>query len=296
VNQLKELRDRMIRELSGIYPKKESENLVHFLLYSVAGIEKKDFSLDPERLIGEELNDLLLVKLAEIKEHKPVQYVTGKAYFHGIELEVNPYVLIPRPETEELVKWVADDHKDDQGLKVLDIGTGSGCIILALGRLLNYAKLTAIDISGDALKTAMHNADILGIKVDFRSVDIINEAEWGKLETFDLIVSNPPYVRESEKSQMQPNVLNYEPHTALFVPDDDPLIFYRAIARYAKSRLAEGGELYLEINENLGNDVIKLLESEGFTEIVLKKDMQGQDRMIRCRPTFIKHNSHNRAQ
>jgi len=273
----------MIRELSVIFPEKESESLVHFLLFSVAGIERKDISLDPERPIGEELNALLQDKLAELKEHKPVQYVTGKAYFYGLEMEVNPAVLIPRPETEELVKWVADDHKDDRGLKVLDIGTGSGCIILALGRLLNKPELTAIDISREALVMASVNAEKYAIRLDFRNVDILDENKWDQMESYDLIVSNPPYVRESEKSQMQPNVLNYEPHRALFVPDDDPLIFYRAIARFAQSRLTEGGELYLEINENLGNNVTRLLESEGFTEITLKKDLQVKDRMIRCR-------------
>jgi release factor glutamine methyltransferase len=296
VNRLKELRDRMIRDLSAIFPEKESENLVYYLLDAVAGIERKDISLDPDRPVGEELNDLLQIKLSELKEHKPVQYVTGKAYFYGLGLEVNPSVLIPRPETEELVKWVVDDHQDDRGLKVLDIGTGSGCIILALGQFLNNPRLTAIDISEDALETASHNAERLGIPVGFRSFDILDEAEWENLGTFDVVVSNPPYVRESEKLQMQPNVLNYEPPGALFVPDDDPLIFYRAIARIAKSRLIEGGELYLEINENLGEEVIQLLEDEGFTGIFLKKDMQGKDRMVRCRLPFINHNSHNRTQ
>ncbi|NTV83827.1 MAG: peptide chain release factor N(5)-glutamine methyltransferase, partial [Bacteroidales bacterium] len=213
--KLKELRDKMIHQLKSIFPENESINMVHILFFSVAGIEKKDFSLDPERQIGDKLTKELWEKLNELLDHKPVQYVTGRSAFYDMELEVNPSVLIPRPETEELVKWIADDHKAEQGLKVLDIGTGSGCIILALGRLLNKPELTAIDISREALVTASVNAEKYGIRVDFRQLDILDEKAWDQMGTFDLIVSNPPYVRESEKSLMQPNVLNYEPGQAL---------------------------------------------------------------------------------
>jgi release factor glutamine methyltransferase len=284
----------MLRDLGGIFPEEEGLNLVNWLFHSVAGIEKKDFILDPGRLIEENIIDELLVKLGELMALKPIQYVTGTAYFHDLELSVNPFVLIPRPETEELVKWVADDYKEKPGLKLLDIGTGSGCIILALGKLLKDPQLTAVDISEKAIETASGNAGKYDFRVDFKIVDILKEDDWDKLGTYDLVISNPPYVRESEKVGMKANVLNYEPPVALFVPGDDPLLFYRAIAKFSKNHLSENGKLYLEINENLGKELIMLLEDEGFSEIILRKDMQGKDRMVRC-ISKIKHNRHIRT-
>ncbi len=282
MDRMKELRDKMIRELSTIYPENESINLVDWLFSSVAGIEKKDFFLDPGRWLEPGIIAELKIKFGELMLHRPIQYVTGTAYFHDLMLKVDPSVLIPRPETEELVKWVSDDFKLVSGLRVLDIGTGSGCIVLALGRLLTDPVLTAIDISQSALDLASLNADACGIKVEFIKKDILDEIGWGDLENFDLIVSNPPYVREFEKSRMQANVLDYEPHLALFVPDQDPLLYYRAIAKVAGLIMASSGKLYLEINENLGRETILLLQNEGFTDITLKKDIQGKDRMIRA--------------
>jgi len=282
MEQLKELRDRMIREVNRIYPEKESINLVNWLFFSVAGIEKKDISFDPGRPVDERLRTELLEKLDELMAYKPIQYVTGEAYFYGLELEVNPSVLIPRPETEELVKWVADDFKLKPGLNVLDIGTGSGCIVLALGSLLTDPRLTAVDISREALSVAGRNALKTGIQVDFRQTDILDQDGWNDLANFDLIVSNPPYVRESEKSRMKANVLDYEPPGALFVPDGDPLLFYRAVAGISKLKLTHSGRVYCEINEELGEEVARLFRDEGFSFITVKKDMQGKDRMIRC--------------
>jgi len=283
MDKLKELRDKMIREMNKIYPEKECFTLVNWLFFSVAGIEKKDFSLDPGRLVEPKTKAELMQKLGELKMNKPIQYITGTAYFHDLELEVAPSVLIPRPETEELVKWVADENKEYSGLRVLDIGTGSGCIILALGRLLKKPQLTGIDISQQALSIASRNAEKYATRVDFRKIDILKEMEWNKLEKFDLIVCNPPYVRLSEKAGMKKNVLDYEPSQALFVPDNDPLLYYRAIAGFSKLKLSQNGKIYIEINENLGKETVLLLKSEGFTEIILKKDLQGKDRMIRCR-------------
>jgi release factor glutamine methyltransferase len=280
--RFKELKDNMLRELNKIYPVQESLNLVNWLLLSVAGIEKKDFILDPGRLVDEKIKAELLEKLEELLAYKPIQYITGIAYFHDLELEVNPTVLIPRPETEELVQWVADEYKEKTGLKVLDIGTGSGCIILALGNLLKEPDLKAVDISESALKTALANAGKYRMNVAFKKIDILKEKEWDGLGDYDLIVSNPPYVRESESAGMKANVLDYEPSLALFVPDNDPLIFYRAIARFSGVRLLENGRLYLEINESLGKEVKVLLEDEGFSDILIRKDMSGKDRMVRC--------------
>lgn len=292
---IKELRDKMLNELNYIYPELESLNLVNWLFLSVAGIEKKEINLDPGRLVDGKTREELLEKLSELKAHKPIQYVTEMAYFYDLELEVNPSVLIPRPETEELVKWVSEENNERPGLRVLDIGTGSGCLILALGKLLKDPELTAIDISGDALHMAKKNAAKYRTMVSFNKTDILEEEKWNELGNFDLIVSNPPYVRESEKIGMRANVLDYEPSIALFVPDNDPLLFYRAIARFSKKHLSEKGRLYLEINESLGNEMIRLLKDEGFSEIILKKDMQGKDRMVRC-ISQIKHNRHIRTQ
>ena len=272
----------MVMELRQIYPERECYNLVHSLIFAVAGIEKNEIVLDPSRVIEHDIENLLYRNLRELAMHKPLQYITGLAHFYGLELAVNPYVLIPRPETEELVKWVADDHKDKAGLKVLDIGTGSGCIILALGRLLKQPRLTAIDISEEAIDIASENAGKYNITVDLKKIDILDERATKELGTYDIIASNPPYVMESEKNRMQANVLDFEPPLALFVPDKDPLLFYRAIARFSSQHLSGKGNLYLEINENQGKEIVNLLKKEGFSKISLQKDMQGKDRMIRC--------------
>ena len=282
MEQLKEFRDRMIRELSKIYPENECYNMVNMLFSSVAGIERNDISLNPDRLVEEAIRNALLGKLDELMDYKPIQYVIGKTFFYDFELEVNPSVLIPRPETEELVKWAADDFKTFPEMKVLDIGTGSGCIILALGRLLDRPALTGIDISGEAMTTASRNALENGIRVDFRMIDILNEGEWDRLGNYDIIISNPPYITESEKSRMRQNVLGFEPPVALFVPDNDPLLFYRAIAGFARLKLSGNGKVYVEINENFGEETVGILKNEGFTDVTLKKDIQGKNRMVRC--------------
>jgi len=279
---IREFRDRMIRELCAIYPERESFNQVVMLFKSVAGINIGDFSLHPGKVIDDNTETLLLNKLEELMRMKPVQYVTGTACFYDMELEVNNSVLIPRPETEELVKWIADDWKGKSGLRVLDIGTGSGNIILALGRLLVNPILTAIDISPGALEVANKNAEKNGVHVSFLRKDILNESDWDLLERYDLIVSNPPYVRFLEKKRMQSNVLDYEPHQALFVPDDDPLLFYKAIAAFSSDRLKEKGNVYVEINEVLGHDTRDIFYRSGLSRLILKQDLNGKNRMIRA--------------
>lgn len=273
----------MIKELATIYTDHESAAIVRVLLESVAGLEGKDFVLNPEMQAEERLQTVLKEKMAELMACKPVQYVVGHTEFSGLDLEVNPSVLIPRPETEELVKWIADENSNEKGMKILDVGTGSGCIILALGRILKDPLLTATDISVLALLTAADNAGKYGIPVDFLQFDFLDESQWDRIGNFDLIVSNPPYVRESEKKDMKSNVIDYEPHNALFVPDDDPLVFYKAIAKFAKVHLTERGELYFEINENLGDEVVNLLRKEGFSEVILKKDIHDKNRMVAAR-------------
>jgi release factor glutamine methyltransferase len=283
MRRIKELKDNMIRELCVIYPENESRQIVNLLIHSVTGWESKDIALDPDRIAGEFFEEKLEAGLGELLAHKPVQYVTGNAFFYGLELDVNPSVLIPRPETEELVKWICEDNLAVEGLRILDIGTGSGCILIALGVLLKNPALTGFDISRTALETASKNAEKCRIRADFRQVDILNETAWEGVGEYDIIVSNPPYVRESERERMSKNVLDYEPQDALFVTDKDPLIFYRAIAGFTRKNLAPGGWLYLEINENLGEEMVKLIESAGFREITIRKDMQGKERFIQCK-------------
>lgn len=279
MKDVKELRDKLIEELKSIYDEKEAISITRFLLGSF-GIN--GLVADPDLVVNAEMEKKISVALSELLEYKPIQYVCGKAYFYNLELEVNPSVLIPRPETEELVYWIVNEHLGRKALKILDIGTGSGCIILALGNLLTTPHLTAIDISEEALSTAQRNAMRLGILVNYHRINILDEGEWTLRDRFDVIVSNPPYVREKEKTAMQVNVLDYEPASALFVPDEDPLLYYRAIAKFGRWFLEKEGHLYLEINEELGKEVVELVENEGYTDISLKKDFQGKDRMVRA--------------
>jgi release factor glutamine methyltransferase len=279
---IKELRDSMIEELCAIYPENESKSIIDWLFCSITGRDRKDIALEPAGIIDDQTLAALKEKFNDLLKHKPIQYITGIAFFYGIELQVNPSVLIPRPETEELVKWICDDYRKQEGLRILDIGTGSGCIPVAIGKTLYNPHLSAIDISQGALDIAKDNAERHGVEIDFKLMDILEGSLTGQVAEYDVIVSNPPYVRLSEKKAMMPNVLEYEPDQALFVPDDDPLVFYRAIAAFAYLNLGKDGRIYLEINENLGKETMELLSLSGFKEIVIKQDIRGKNRMIRA--------------
>lgn len=279
---VKELKNRIIRELEGLYPDRERISLAEILIQNFTGLDKNRIISEPELKLDDHDETIILQKLDELKQHKPVQYVSGKAFFYDFELEVSPAVLIPRPETEELVNWLSDDYEFVSGLRILDIGTGSGCIIISLGKILKDNYLAAVDISEEALAIAGRNANNLSVPVDLIKMDILDEGQWEQAGKFDVIISNPPYVRESEKQVMNANVLDYEPHKALFVPDEDPLLFYKAISGFSKKHLQPGGALYLEINENLGREIVDLLNNEGFGKVTLKKDMQGKDRMVKA--------------
>lgn len=270
----------MLRELEGFYEAREAAGLVNWLLSHYLGTEGSRLALMEDRIAGGELTGKLVTGLQELKAFRPVQYITGEAYFHGLKFKTNPHVLIPRPETEELVQWVVEDHASVPGLDVLDLGTGSGCIIVTLGKKLRDPLLTGIDISPAALSVARGNARDHKVKVDFYVADMLSPGFGNEKRSYDLIVSNPPYVRRSEERFMRPNVLNYEPHSALFVSDLDPLVFYRAITAFAHAHLAVNGHLYLEINEAFGDEVIALLKIAGFRDIILRKDMKGKDRLI----------------
>jgi release factor glutamine methyltransferase len=218
--------------------------------------------------------------LEQLKLEKPLQYVTGRAEFYGILLEVDERVLIPRPETEELVHWIINENKGSQGLSILDIGTGSGCIALALKKEFTCSKVYALDNSAGALTVSKKNAKNNALDVDFAFADLFSIKEIMPGTSFDIIASNPPYVTESDKAVMRKNVTGYEPVGALFVPDDDPLLYYRYISDFAWKRLTENGLLYVEINESFGKECHELFSSKGFKDVRLRKDINGKDRMI----------------
>ena len=220
--------------------------------------------------------------LAGLKMHQPIQHILGKAYFYGLEIEVNEHTLIPRPETEELVSWVIQDARSNavpHKLRILDIGTGSGCIPIALALNLNNAVVESLDVSEEAIRIAEKNARNNNAVVSFRIQDIMNTDL--SHDSYDIIISNPPYVRKMEKAEMKSNVLDYEPHLALFVEDSDPLKFYRKITSLAASGLVSGGCLYFEINQYLGDEMVVLLKEAGFKDVELRKDIYGNNRMLK---------------
>ena len=231
------------------------------------------------------LSDILIDKcrtvLMELKNHRPIQYILNQAHFFGLIFQVNEHVLIPRPETEELVFWVLQDLKAKklENAKVLDIGTGSGCIAISVKKNFSSVQMSAIDVSVTALEVAIANALMNKVDVNFIEDDILTS---NGNSGYDLIVSNPPYVRKLEMSDMEKNVIDFEPHLALFVEDEDPLLFYCAIADFASKNLSPSGTLYLEINEFLSKQTVELLKHKLFKNIEVKKDMQGKDRMIKA--------------
>lgn len=268
------------KELNGYYPQTEIQGFIRMLFQHVCGMDfttlaiRKNDKLDVHS--RKEIEKIVL----RLKKFEPVQYILGETDFYGLKLQVNPSVLIPRPETEELVDWVIAENQNES-IRILDIGTGSGCIALALKKGLKNAKVDALDISNEAIKTARQNAGINNLEVELFYGDILNFSE-KKFDKYDVIVSNPPYVRQSEKAQMQANVLNYEPGRSLFVSDEDPLIFYKAICSFAMQYLNVSGKLYLEINEMFGKKIMKLFTNAGFIHTKLKKDIHGKNRMFRC--------------
>jgi len=278
----KELQLVFEKELKGVYPSPEIKNLYYFSLNGILQVSKITILTHSDNQIDENNSQRILNILKGLKKKIPLQYLLGKVEFYGLELEVNPSVLIPRPETEELVEWVVNENKGKK-VKILDACTGSGCIALAIKKHLPKCEITAIDISEGALETAAHNAARLGLEVEIMEQDALNLEDGLDANDFDIIVSNPPYIKNAEKKQVQDNVLEYEPHLALFVPDKDPLKFYESIARFAKTGKAV--TLYFEIHEDRGDDLRELLKGMGFKNIEVRKDMNGKDRMLKC--TYI---------
>lgn len=266
------------RTLEPLYGNGEARAITDYVLDVCFGLSKADILCGAvEEMTAEKTAELNKI-FGRLMEGEPVQYVLGRAEFSGRWFNVRPGVLIPRPETEELCAWITADSKASGSPKVLDIGTGSGCIAITLQLDMPESKVTAWDISADALDVARENAKQLGANVNFVKQDALNakpEGEW------DVIVSNPPYICEKEKKDMAVNVLEHEPHTALFVPDADPLLFYRAITRLAVQTLSKGGRLYFEINPIYADDTCRMMRAEGMTAVELRSDMYGKQRMAK---------------
>jgi release factor glutamine methyltransferase len=272
-----------LAQLQLLYDEREAANITDWVMEHITGMKRIDRLLNKQAILTLQQQEKLEIILAQLAAHKPVQYVLNEAWFAGMQFFVNEHVLIPRPETEELVEWVCEESQKlkVKSQKLLDVGSGSGCIPVSLKKKLSGLDITSIDVSEDALGVAKKNAVALETDIRFLSIDFLNEENWKQLPVFDIIVSNPPYIKQSEHSSMSKNVTAFEPSLALFVPDEDALLFYRKIAVFAKTHLAQGGFIFLEINEALGKETVALYESEGYT-VELRKDMQGKDRMVRA--------------
>jgi release factor glutamine methyltransferase len=280
---IKHYRDYFIQELTPLYDVGEAESFFYLTLEAKHQLKRVDLALQPDLAFSEFELEIWSSILEQLKKEIPVQYILGVTHFYGLEFEVNSAVLIPRPETEELVDWIIQNSKlkaQHSKFKILDIGTGSGCIAIALAKNLPNAQVFALDVSEKALATAKKNAEKNQVQLTFIHQSILETVDLA--QEFDIIVSNPPYVRELEKLEIKNNVLDNEPHLALFVEDNDALIFYRKIAQLAQKNLNPKGQLYFEINQYLGKETLNLLLEMGFKNSVLRQDIYGNDRMIQC--------------
>ena len=300
---------RFIREaLCNIYDRREAGNIATLVMEKITGMRRTDRLLYKDHILPEEQEALLVRYTTLLLEHHPVQYVLGEAWFYGISLYVDENVLIPRPETEELVEWIVKDEGDrlqvagcrsqvaglrlqvtgnqvGGGPTILDVGTGSGCIAIALKRNIPGANVYAADISSKALAVARQNASAQETPIDFLHIDFLDPHHRNALPLFDIIVSNPPYIPLKDKAAMHKNVVNHEPHSALFVKDNDPLLFYSAVADFALRHLQPSGCIYMEIHESMGKAVEDIFVQHGFAKTAIRKDMQGKDRMIKATVT-----------
>ena len=271
------LRNQFVDNLLGQYQIREINNFFYMLLEKLFGWKKIDFHLNKKNIIDNKTDLFFLDVIGQLKNKVPIQYILKKTWFYGLEIELNNNVLIPRPETEQLVELIRSDNKNKYPKKIIDIGTGSGCIILALKSIFANSKCFGIDNSILAIEVAKKNADKLSLNVDFLIKDIFS---YFPDEKYDLIVSNPPYIPKFESSELDTNVLNYEPYSALFVEDKNPLIYYQKVALFGSKYLNKNGKIYFEINEKYGNDVVSLLKDIGYENIILKKDFQEKNRFV----------------
>ena len=257
----------IIRELSNYYPAEELRELAYWIVEEATGVTRSQILMGYPVVDIPELNDILL----RLKCHEPIQYIFGHTLWMGLDLRVNHATLIPRPETAELVEWILQQHDHNTALRIMDIGTGSGCIAIALQQQCPKWHVQGVDISEEALKIAQQNAIHNGVDIQWKQMDILAETP----DAIDIIVSNPPYICHHEKADMDTRVLDYEPHRALFVPDNDPLLFYRRIASMKSAKI-----IYFEINEAYGNEVCEMMKDLGYTDVQLKHDIYGKARMV----------------
>lgn len=281
---IKQLKRVFNSELTNLYPQNEIDSFFYILSEEYLDLSKVDIALNFNDEI--KIPKTFHLALNQLTDQKPIQYIIGKTEFYGLNFTVNSHVLIPRPETEELVDWIIKDRNNyfsnSSKINILDIGTGSGCIAISLDKNIINSKVYAVDISKKALETAQKNSSNNKTNVEFIEKNILNDDTQILSDKFDIIVSNPPYVRNLEKQEIQANVLKNEPHLALFVTDDNPLLFYDAICNFAIKNLTSSGVLYFEINQYLGKETTDLLHQKGFKNIELRKDVFNNDRMIRA--------------
>ncbi|MDO6597171.1 peptide chain release factor N(5)-glutamine methyltransferase [Oceanihabitans sp. 2_MG-2023] len=291
--KLKEIQNIFHQELDAIYGKDEVNSFFYLLIAFFYDFSRIKLALEPDKVVSDTDGEFIFEALKRLKNEEPIQYIIGETEFYGLPFKVNKHTLIPRPETEELVSLVLENYKNkipnNQKFSVIDIGTGSGCIAISLAKNLPKAMVFALDISAKAIEKAKENTRLNNVEVDFIEASILDPENVTKYlknhllisEQFDVIVSNPPYVRNQEKQEMKANVINNEPHLALFVADDNALQFYEAITKFAVVHLKPKGELYFEINEYLGKEMIALLQENNFEKVELKQDIFGKDRMLK---------------
>lgn len=274
------LHDEFISALQNIYGTQEAENIWKLTIEKVSGTNPGTNNSLPRSVTDDQANQIKII-IQRLLTDEPIQYILQECWFYDIPFFVNKDVLIPRPETEELVDWIIKENKKQNDLTILDVGTGSGCIPVILKRKVKHASIMSCDVSADALIVAKQNAMQYDAAIQFFHLDFLNEASWKTIPKVDIIVSNPPYIPEKDKTGMRDNVLKYEPHLALFVKDSDPLIFYKALAKFGRQLLKPGGRIYVEIHEDLPLEVSALFNKNGY-ETTIKKDMQGKDRMVKA--------------
>lgn len=269
-------------ELRDVYSKDEIQGFIFLSFEHFLGFTRSDVLLRQKETVTESelLKFNFLIK--DLKKHKPIQYILGETEFYGLKIKVGPGVLIPRPETEELVDLIIKENIARKPLTVLDVGTGSGCIAISIKKYLPEAEVFAFDVSKDALEIAEKNADLNKVVIDFIQVNILNHQNYPNLPQLDIIVSNPPYVLDSEKEVMEANVVDHEPHLALFVKDNDPFLFYKAIAGFGKGYLKNDGKLYFEINEKYNEEIIEVVEKVGYINCKVIKDLNGKNRFLKA--------------
>jgi len=290
----KEIYRDYLQQLRQLYSPNEAALITDWIFEKVTGLQRADIIKNPGHDIHVEKADLLKKCLIELLQHKPVQYVLGEAWFYGMKLKVNEDVLIPRPETEELVQLVITNwqltepnknttdknsiYKEGSHLSMLDIGTGSGCIAIAVKKHLQHISMSAIDVNAGALSVAKENATTHKVDIQFLSLDFLNENCWENMAVFDVIISNPPYIPINEKEKLDRNVTHFEPHTALFVPDNQPMLFYEKIANFGKTHLNRNGKIYVEMHEDFVKETVAVFEA--FYNVAVKHDIFGKQRML----------------